>query len=81
MKKIFAIMLCSVIVSASQGVNVSAENISNTIETINYQNENLIMPMKVDEIIYKYRQYNNRLQRRRWNVTRKCWVDPYWIYV
>lgn len=81
MKKLFTIMLCSVIVSAFQGVNVSAENISNTIETINYQNENLIMPMRSDDIIYKYRQYNNRLQRRRWNATQNYWVDPYWIYV
>lgn len=32
-----------------------------------------------DEIIMKYRYYDGRLQYRRWNETKQCWVDPYWI--
>lgn len=32
-----------------------------------------------DSIITKYRTFKGRLQYRRWNVTRKCWVDPKWI--
>lgn len=33
-----------------------------------------------DNIIWKYRtnEYGQR-QKRRWNDTKKCWVDPYWI--
>lgn len=34
-----------------------------------------------DKIVYKYRTYNGVLQYRRWNETKKCWVDPYWINV
>ena len=32
-----------------------------------------------DKIVVKYRYYNGKKQYRRWNETRKCWVDPYWI--
>lgn len=32
-----------------------------------------------DEIIYRYRVYNGIYQYRRWNETKECWVDPYWI--
>ena len=31
-----------------------------------------------DKIIYKYRVHNGKLQRRRWNETKQCWVDPEW---
>lgn len=32
-----------------------------------------------DTIVYKYRVWNGRMQYRRWNVTRQCWVDPEWL--
>lgn len=32
-----------------------------------------------DDIIIKYRKYNGKWQYRRWNDTKKIWVDPYWI--
>lgn len=31
-----------------------------------------------DTIIYRYRMRNGKLQRRRWNETKQCWVDPEW---
>ena len=31
-----------------------------------------------DTIIYGYRMWNGKMQRRRWNVTKQCWVDPKW---
>lgn len=35
-----------------------------------------------DKIVYKYRQNaDGVLQYRRWNETKQCWVDPYWINV
>lgn len=34
-----------------------------------------------DNIVVKYRKYNGGLQYRRWNETKECWVDPYWIDV
>lgn len=32
-----------------------------------------------DIIFYKYRTYRGKRQKRRWNDTKKKWVDPYWI--
>lgn len=32
-----------------------------------------------DKIVVKYRTYNGKMQYRRWNVTKQCWVDPKWI--
>ncbi len=40
--------------------------------------KNSVMP-RSDFIQIKYRTYNGIKQYRRWNVTKKCWVDPYWI--
>lgn len=34
--------------------------------------------IQVDEIGYVYRSVNGHLQKRRWNYTQGCWVDPYW---
>ena len=32
-----------------------------------------------DTIVYKFRIHNGVKQYRRWNETKGCWVDPYWI--
>lgn len=34
-----------------------------------------------DKIIKKYQVIDGKLYYRRWNETRKCWVDPKWILV
>lgn len=34
-----------------------------------------------DVIVYRYRNNNGVVQYRRWNETKKRWVDPYWINV
>ncbi len=34
-----------------------------------------------DVIVTKYRMYEGKLQKRRWNETRGFWVDPYWITI
>lgn len=39
---------------------------------------NGIMPL-ADTIVVKTRVYNGKLQIRRWNETKGCWVDPAWI--
>lgn len=38
---------------------------------------------RLDVIVTKYRieVATGRLQYRRWNETKGCWVDPEWIYV
>ena len=34
-----------------------------------------------DVIVTKYRAYQGKLQKRRWNETRGYWVDQYWITI
>lgn len=38
-----------------------------------------VYPTAADEIIYKTRVYNGRLQYRRWNATKSYWIDSDWI--
>ena len=50
-------------------------------ETNNFEETmevNEIVPYN-DEIIYRYRRYNGKMQKRRWNKTTHNWVDPEWI--
>lgn len=34
---------------------------------------------QADEIIWMFRVNNGIREKRRWNASRNCWVDPYWI--
>ena len=34
-----------------------------------------------DKIVVKNREYNGKLQYRRWNETKGYWVDSHWINV
>lgn len=36
---------------------------------------------QADIIYYRYRVNNGIRQKRRWNETKGCWVDPYWINI
>ena len=77
MKTLSFIIICTIILSAPQSINASAVE-SSKVEINNYQYENIIDLMSLDIIEYRYREYKNRLQYRRWNVTKKRWVDPHW---
>lgn len=39
------------------------------------------MQPRASVIVYKFRNYKGRMQYRRWNETKGCWVDPAWIYM
>lgn len=77
MKKLF-IMVFTVMALLSSSVCVIRTEAANI--SITEDGDNGIV-VYADEIEYRYRDYNGRAQYRRWNVTRKCWVDKYWIYV
>lgn len=56
---------------ASYSMNVSAYSVQKSEEAV---------PLAEDEIIIKIRVLpDGTRQYRRWNETKKCWVDPYWI--
>lgn len=74
-KKILALLLCSLVFSC--GITVNAQEVNGDLQRT-VQTE--IQP-RADVIVTKYRVYNHKLQKRRWNETRGYWVDPYWITI
>lgn len=78
MKKLLVIGMCSVMVLAAGGVDASAAS-RESLEVVDCRNEYSAGVMRTDVIVYRFREYKHRTQYRRWNVTRKRWVDPRWI--
>lgn len=74
MKKIIMI---AIFVIVGLGFSMSDEMtiISKAESVINSGTEILT----TDRIIRKIRVYKGRKQYRRWNATKKKWVDPHWI--
>lgn len=70
----FALAFCLQAVPA----NISAETVDVPNDCVD---ESGIETYASDVIVYKYRMYNGRVQYRRWNETRACWVDHMWIYI
>lgn len=65
-------MLCSVAFFNAHAVNSVYEC------TATSQQETSIQP-RADTIVKKFRTNNGKLQYRRWNETRSCWVDSAWM--
>lgn len=80
-RAISSIALCAVMmftatvaVSAAEPETTEAEN--TTITTCS--SEEGIEPQVEYEIIWKYRMYKGKMQRRRWNMTLGIWADLMW---
>lgn len=43
-----------------------------------YSNSSIAVPFS-DSIVWRYRSINGKRQKRRWNETKRIWVDPDWI--
>ena len=59
------------------GCSLDVTALAQEIQSVPYGIEQLVE----DVIVYKYRVWNGKLQYRRWNETKNCWVDPKWIDV
>lgn len=70
----------SMCISFNTAIAANEIDIPETDNDINteYAADSGISP-HADEIITKFRLYNNVLQYRRWNATKGFWVDPAWI--
>lgn len=73
---LLAVSLC-MIMSASAGNYVSDAEMQYEDQIVR-KDSYMIVPY-ADVIQVKYRMYNGKMQYRRWNATRKKWVDPFWI--
>lgn len=84
MKKLFKSVLITVlalIVVVTSLIIVAAEE-------VNSNEDELQTSIMVDgdgtrayELVWKYKEQDNHLWKRRWNMTLGCWYDPAWILV
>lgn len=78
MKKRISILLLAVFCIQFIPVSVHAADME-TVNAYAVSSENQVR--STDSIVYKFRVNNGVKQYRRWNETKKCWVDPYWINI
>ena len=76
-KKLAAFLFSAMIAVAALG------NTAQAAETSPLAAQNSVEDIQphADVIVTKYRAYQGKLQKRRWNETRGYWVDPYWITI
>ncbi|WP_305117104.1 hypothetical protein [Acutalibacter muris] len=70
-----SLLMAATLCTAAQAAEMSPQP-EETVQAVNSG----IQPY-ADVIVNKYRMYNGKLQKRRWNETRGYWVDPYWITI
>lgn len=80
-KKSAAAMLTGLLLVSQAILPIQADDTTEPVtETTISDGEDGIMPL-ADHIVWVYREYNGKLQKRRYNQTTGYWVDPYWITV
>lgn len=79
-KKTIVGMCVSLLVTAALGMTVQATDMP-PLPKESVQSVKSGAQPYADVIVNKYRMYQGKLQRRRWNETRGYWVDPYWITI
>lgn len=68
-----SMMLLPACCSAVQAATISEE------PPITIQSSDAGIVPYADQIIIYTREYDGKMQYRRWNATQNCWVDPDWI--
>lgn len=83
LKKIASLSMCAVMLLTSGIIGASAAETAEAEEqVISIAAAAVTDPgvePQADVIIWKYRYYNGHYQKRRWNDTKKLWVDLMWI--
>lgn len=74
MKKFFLILITVISLTNGFTFNVSASDFLQDTTDISTE---LISP-RADVIVYKYKPIDGKLYKRRWNETKKVWVDSVW---
>ena len=72
MKFLSHFIICAIYSTYGQAADAFLLTTQNSVEDIQPH---------ADVIVTKYRAYQGKLQKRRWNETRGYWVDPYWITI
>lgn len=78
-RKVLLEILLLTLGSSCIPIHTSANILSDQQATAEFSQSNAVL-YSSDIIEYRYRYLSNgQLQYRRWNDTKKKWVDPYWI--
>ncbi|MDO5539154.1 MAG: hypothetical protein Q4F83_03655 [Eubacteriales bacterium] len=77
MKKNFALVMFLLTISLTGTAGFASEQ--KPAEVVQEQRDDGAQTRIADTIETKYRENNGYLEYRRWNCTKGCWVDPYWI--
>ncbi|MCQ4022070.1 MULTISPECIES: hypothetical protein [unclassified Ruminococcus] len=80
-KKTVAFVLCALTLLSSAVIASAAETANAEEETITVTAIKPGDEPQGDQIYWKYRKYFGVLQKRRWNATKRIWVDKAWINV
>ena len=72
MKFLSHFIICAIYSTHAQAAETSPLAAQNSVEDIQPH---------ADVIVTKYRAYEGKFQKRRWNETRGYWVDLYWITI
>lgn len=79
-KRLVIIMISVVLMNVVHTLPVFASERASVQKDISVISKNDITPY-ADVIERKYRIYNGVRQYRRWNATKKRWVDSHWINI
>ncbi len=75
MKKFIVLSLLLSLIIPCKADMTNAASVSNEMTS---EISNGYISFYADAIQTKYRVYNGKLQYRRWNYSKQCWVDSYW---
>ncbi len=67
---LFVLLLCGSVLLPAQAKEVV---------TVSQSATGPVNEVNADKIVMKTRTEKGKLQYRRWNETKHCWVDPAWI--
>lgn len=83
MKKILitGIITLALVFSSTTALAAEVSDADNGNPQISVENIGTEVSPCADVIVWKYRNYNGVVQKRRWNETKQVWVDPAWITV
>ena len=77
-RKIVAALFAAAIAVSAMSATVTAQAAE---EQSTVQSFSAGIQPYADVIVTKYRAYQGKFQKRRWNETRGYWVDPDWITI
>lgn len=79
--KLFGAVFLAFVMAFSSMVFVSAETTDSEQETTAVSIEEIDDGAKEYQLVWKYKEENGHLYKRRWNKTLGQWYDPAWILV